>query len=640
MAFFRYTQCLSVRDLEGFGLIEFRLYLGLKRCSIKAAMCWAAVVVLLNTVIISGNVKTEESATGKIDSVGDSLIESELRLKVKLGGRVLSIREIQGDSLNSPFAGQVIVTRGVVTGAVRRGFFIQTPNKIWDGVGSDAIFVYSPDLKAVVGTEVEVTGECINYLKDDDAKPITQIHLESLNTIDIKSGGIEAIELRADKVDLPNGELASYLNSLEGMMVSIPPGSTFIAPSNKFGDYVVALEKQFNEEGVVTTEHNGVIVESSNPLRWFPGFRVTHYRYSQRLNVGSKLRSRIAGPLNYRVESYQIAVSHDFDVEPCVIDIKKSSIKPSNGALTVMTLNCFNLDPHLESAKHVTNPRQDVDDDWGEGRFHSLAHAVASQSNLPDIVALQEIQDNDGAELTEVTDASQTYELLIKTIEQLSGKKYQWIDVKPVLGEDGGQPGGNIRNGYLYNPDRVTLLDKSIKILGKNEACFESSRKPLVTAFVEKYSQKQLTVINVHLASKRHQSSIFSPVNPGVDGKLDVRSQQAAVIQRETSALDKLGMDYYVTGDFNDGENSQPLKALLGDESANLVFTLTEHERYDYNHRGKLQVLMHGIVSKSMLEQGRAEYEIIHGNELIGVEPNVNSDKPSDHAYVIAKLHL
>ena len=37
---------------------------------------------------------------------------------------------------------------------------------------------------------------------------------------------------------------------------------------------------------------------------------------------------------------------------------------------------------------------------------------------------------------------------------------------------------------------------------------------------------------------------------------------------------------------------------------------------------------------------GKAEYEIIHGNELLGVGPGEQSNKPSDHAYVIAKLDL
>ena len=47
---------------------------------------------------------------------------------------------------------------------------------------------------------------------------------------------------------------------------------------------------------------------------------------------------------------------------------------------------------------------------------------------------------------------------------------------------------------------------------------------------------------------------------------------------------------------------------------------------------------MHGIVSSTMAD--KAQYEIIHGNELIGVKPGEESDKPSDHAYVIAKLEM
>ena len=156
----------------------------------------------------------------------------------------------------------------------------------------------------------------------------------------------------------------------------------------------------------------------------------------------------------------------------------------------------------------------------------------------------------------------------------------------------------------------------------------------------EKKSNKKLSVINVHLASKRHQSSIFAEVDPGIDGKLDVRNEQTRTIQQEADALDKLGLEYYITGDFNDGEHSQPMVTLMGDESSNLVFSLSEDQRYDYNHRGKLQVLMHGVVPLNMEKEGRAQYEIIHGNELIGIQPGAETNKPSDHAYVIAKLKL
>jgi predicted extracellular nuclease len=549
---------------------------------------------------------------------------------------VIAIRELQGEGAKSPYAGQTVTVRGVVTGVLRRGFFVQSANQRWDEKSSNAIFVYSPDWTASRGSDVEVTGKVTDYVKHETAKPVTQIRFES-SVVHASNGPvIQPIDFDQLPLAIGNDGLAKLLNSLEGMLVSIAAGQTFIAPSNKFGDYVLALD---GDRSFLRSQNGGAITSTENPLRWFPGFRITNYNHAQRLNVGAKLTSRVQGPLNYRVDSYQIALSDPFKVEPSFINLSKSSLEPEAGAVTIMTLNCFNLDPHVESESQVVNPRQDVDDDWGEGRFHTLAHAVVLQANIPDIVALQEIQDNDGAEISETVDASSTYELLIRTIEKISGVRYQWVDVAPLVGQDGGQPGGNIRNGYLYNPQRVQLLAESVRTFGNDEECYEGSRKPLVCEFLERGSGQKIAVINVHLASKRHQESIFAPNNAGVDAKLSVRVEQAESIRRQTDILRADGIEFYVTGDFNDTEHSPTLQALTGDHNVNLVMLLPEIERYDYNHRGKLQVLMHGVVD-ARLAESRAEYEIIHGNELIGIMPGEESDKPSDHAYVIAKLHL
>lgn len=63
-------------------------------------------------------------------------------------------------------------------------------------------------------------------------------------------------------------------------------------------------------------------------------------------------------------------------------------------------------------------------------------------------------------------------------------------------------------------------------------------------------------------------------------------------------------------------------------------------ERYDYNHRGKLQALMHGIVGKQHAARCKMEYEILHGNELIGAQPGRLGDKATDHAYAIARIEM
>jgi len=552
---------------------------------------------------------------------------------------VTTIKSIQGDRLFSSFSGEKVTTRGVVTGLQRQGFFIQTPGVEWDGYNSDAIFIFSSETTTSIGAYVEVVGEVVDYLKHDDDKPVTQIHLETLRVIQMQGAVIEPVELNNKSLPKKNSELAVFLNSLEGMLIKLAAKQTFIAPSNPHGDYVLdgidSTDESQIDYALLRNEFGGIIADHNNHQRWFPGFRITQYHRAPRLNVGSILLNDVIGPLNYRVGAYQVAARQDIKVEQNYVGLSKSSLMPSANAITIMTLNCFNLDPHLPDK--VLNPRQDVDDDWGEGRFHTLAQAVVLQANSPDIIALQEIQDNDGAEISEVVDASETYQLLIKTIEELSGITYSWTDVNPELGAAGGQPGGNIRNGYLYNPQRVSLLAPSSRF-GEDEACFEGSRKPLLAHFKEHESGKEVACINLHLASKRHQASIFEQDNPGFDAKLDVRIAQAKRVYQECERLKSEGVDYYVTGDFNDTEDSRTLVAFLGSDNVNLVDKIPVTERYDYNHRGKLQVLMHGVVNHALAKQ--ADYEIIHGNELIGVKPGEISDKPSDHAYVITKLNF
>jgi predicted extracellular nuclease len=559
---------------------------------------------------------------------------------MKNKNRVITpICEVRGTGPRSAMAGQTVTVRGVATGESRQGFFVQNVKNGPDPRVSDALFVFSPKWPAPLGALLEISGEVMDFVKQENGKPVAQIKLENVRVLNKRGPDIRPFELTADNVPGDTAELAVFLNGLESMLVSIAAGQTFIAPSNPFGDYVLILDAEKPLQDVVRTEQGGVLVDQQNPLRWYPGFRISNYADAPRVNVGSKLRSRITGPLNYRVEAYQVKVKHRIEVECRDIPLSVSRLKPEAGYLTIMTMNGFNLDMHVESPSRVQNPGQDVDDDWGDGRFHTLARAVVEQANVPDIVALQEIQDNDGAEMSLVVDASSTYLGLVKTIRELCGVEYHWVDIPPGVGADGGQPGGSIRNGYLYHPERVDIVKNSASLIGADETVFEGSRKPLVVYFREKTTAHELACINVHLASKRHQHSIFAPVKPGFDARLPIRVRQAEIIEEQLAVMRAQGLDYYVTGDFNDTEESETLAAIVGTENLNLVNLLQPEQRYDYNHRGKLQVLMHGIVPKRLAEN-HVEYDIIHGNELLGIQPGRPSDKPSDHAYVLAKIKL
>jgi hypothetical protein len=126
------------------------------------------------------------------------------------------------------------------------------------------------------------------------------------------------------------------------------------------------------------------------------------------------------------------------------------------------TLNCFNLDAPLESPKRVQDPSIDIDGDLGSGCFDGLAGAIVTQKNCPGVVALQENTDNDGAELTDVVSAEGTLETLMQAVRRAGGSVYQWAGIAPKSGAYVGRPGENIRNAFLYQPQRASLVPNSL----------------------------------------------------------------------------------------------------------------------------------------------------------------------------------
>jgi predicted extracellular nuclease len=550
--------------------------------------------------------------------------------------QITPIHRIQGPGLFSPLDGQAVTTRGVVTGATRKGYFIQDSDGDVNEAVSHGIFVFERQRRPPVGSLVEVLGKVVDYQPDANARPTTQLVEQATHVLAEHGPRIEPVWLTAERVLVEQQELAAFLNHLEGMLVGVPAGATFVAPRNSFGDYVVVPP----DADLVRTRQGGVLIDPHAPERWLPGFRMLDYAAAPTVNVGAQLLEPVVGPLNVRVASYQIATAGPVRVSPAKVEVRPTSLRGEGSRVTVLTLNGFNLDPHKEDPAQVNDPGRDVDDDVAEGRFLALGQAIVRDAACPAIVALQEIQDNDGAELSDTVRAERTYAGLIAAVQRAGGPTYAWVDIPPQAGADGGQPGGNIRNAFLYDPGRVQLVEGTLQRVGSQSPAFEGSRKPLAARFRLVEGQGELELINVHLASKRHQNGLFAPEEPGFDPRLAVRVQQAEVIGAHLAQLRAQEMDYYVTGDFNDFEFSQTLRVLTGDHSANLVDRVPEPLRFDYNHRGLSQALMHGVVAKRQMAGRTVEYEILHANALKGSQPGRKGDKASDHAYVIARLEL
>ena len=111
-------------------------------------------------------------------------------------------------------------------------------------------------------------------------------------------------------------------------------------------------------------------------------------------------------------------------------------------SLTVATFNVENLDPGD-----------------GAARFTALANAIANNLNAPDIISIEEMQDNNGATASGGADASTTWQMLVDALNAADRRQLSVGRPGADHGAEGGEPGGNIRVGFLYNTDRVQLGD-------------------------------------------------------------------------------------------------------------------------------------------------------------------------------------
>lgn len=78
-----------------------------------------------------------------------------------------------------------------------------------------------------------------------------------------------------------------------------------------------------------------------------------------------------------------------------------------------------------------------------------VADQIATHLLTPDIMFVQEIQDNSGPTDDGVVNANLTLTNLVLAIANVSNVTYSFMSIDPVDGQDGGQPGGNIRQAYL-----------------------------------------------------------------------------------------------------------------------------------------------------------------------------------------------
>lgn len=302
-----------------------------------------------------------------------------------------------------------------------------------------------------------------------------------------------------------------------------------------------------------------------------------------------------------------------------------TSLKSSQDVLTVATFNVENLDP-------------------GDRRFEQIAKIIVNNLSTPDVLSLIEVQDNNGAINDNVVRANQTYQSLISAIEDIGGPKYAFTDIAPKDDQDGGEPGGNIRVGFLFQPQRVVLaklpkgrasdavairsstdsIDLSFNPgrINPEDDAFDASRKPLAAEFL--FNEQKLFLIANHFVSKRG--------GPPDDDK---RVEQAQIVNQFVAQLLQSAPDanVVVMGDLNDLPDSRPLETIKGDILENLTERLPLSDQYTFEFKGELELIDYLLVSEHLARVAQPEIDIVHVN--VGFKRSV-----SDHDPVLAAFTL
>ncbi len=530
----------------------------------------------------------------------------------------------------------------MVTAVGRDGFYLQDATGDGDDRTSDGIYVYTdatPEVTA--GDAVEVYGTVTEYTRPKHRKdelPSTQIRGKT--RVEVQSSGNPlpaAVRLGPGGRELPREDLRRAIDtyeSLENARVTVE-NAVVIGASHR--NRIVALADNGDYAGA-RTDRGGLTYNpaTDNPNRLHvAASETTLPGFAPYANVGDKV-GNIVGVMAYKAGLYGVVATEEFEVTPGNLEPTVTTLVGTPTALTIASYNVENLDPQVESPDIVAS-EYNRDDDVGSGKFAAIARHIVDNLRTPDILGLQEVQDNDGTETSSVVEADETLQTLIDAIAAAGGPAYGFVDVPPTPGLDGGQPGANIRNAYLYRLDRVSVVPGSEGRIGdevdpdidSHDAVFARCRKSLAVTFA--FGDERVTVVNNHLSSPGGSTPLFGAIQPRKVRNLERRLAQGEALNAWVA--DKLAADpeanVVLLGDFNTTEHSTAMKAVAGDQLLNLTETIPEADRHTINFRGLAQAFDHILVNET--NRDRVEFEPVHVNSEF-------HDGDSDHDPVIARL--
>jgi predicted extracellular nuclease len=606
----------------------------------------------------------------------------------------VAIFDIQGAGHISPYLGEEVTTTGIVTAVAYNGYYVQDPEGDGDDRTSDGIFVFRFGSKPAVGDEVRLTDDVEEYIPGGAATgnlsitqfgyPTTEI-LSSDNTVPEpviigRGGRIPPNELvispEETPVNLqdpsdaatnpfnPEEDGIDFYESLEGMLVTVKK-PVAVSAIRQFGTYsaeVFVLAKNGRDIAPrdARTQRGGINLQphpdnqgDQNPERIQIQFDSTLFGSTDypSIKVGDRLGD-VTGVVGYSYGNFEVNTLGEYP-----FTIKPSRIRPENTRrgskhdLTVASYNVLNL-----SAIPGDDEQRNL-----------IASQIANNLRGPDIVALQEIQDNNGDTndcgsdkdpCSGELEATETLQTLVDAIAAAGGPLYSFFTVDPPVETTddnrddpdtfGGVSLGNIRNAFLYNPERVDCIEatgltrEELADRGVTAStAFDTSRDPLEGVF--EFRGETVAIINNHFSSRFGSEPVFGGPQPFFQAAEDAREAQSLAMHELTAWWLAADDDVHVIvlGDLNTMEFTNDLTDILPAASGErILFNLVEKNRddnvYSYIFEGNSQVLDHIFATQDLAKH--ASFDFVHVNADF---PRLFTDVVgSDHEPLVAAFRF
>ncbi len=330
---------------------------------------------------------------------------------------ITPIHALQGSGASSPYAGQAVTTRGIVTGVKSNGFFLQAKaaDADADPATSEGILVYTnsaPPAAAALGNEVEVSGTMSEYVPSADPQqpPLTELG-GTLSVAQLSTGNPLPAPVPLT-TSLPTAAGAhDQLERLEGMRVSVA-SLTVVGPTlgnltestgatsstGVFYGVVTGTDRPLREAGVQQPDDLAVLLGGTPPAN-IPRFDTNPERIrvdSDGLVGGPLLDVRagqtvagLIGPLDYTFRTYTILPDAGAVLVPSGTVTPGAASLPAAGEVTV---GAYNMERFFDTVDDPAVGEPVLASGWYQARLVKASKHVREYLHSPDILGVVEME--------------------------------------------------------------------------------------------------------------------------------------------------------------------------------------------------------------------------------------------------------